>query len=70
MTFKKIFIAIFCLCLISSAIFIKVNDWKFYSLYFQYKYDLTQEYIEKKILDQLNNLMKEKLFLKKINLII
>ena len=48
MTFKKFFIAIFCLCLISSAIFIKVNDWKFYSLYFHQKYDLTQEYIEKK----------------------
>ena len=48
MTFKNFFIAIFCLCLISSAIFIKVNDWKFYSLYFQQKYNLTQEYIEKK----------------------
>ena len=48
MTFKNFFIAIFCLCLISSAIFIKVNDWKFYSLYFHQKYDLTQEYIEKK----------------------
>jgi len=48
MTFKNFFIAIFCLCLISSAIFIKVNDWKFYSLYFKKKYDLTQEYIEKK----------------------
>lgn len=48
MTFKNFFIAIFCLCLISSAIFIKVNDWKFYSLYFHQKYNLTQEYIEKK----------------------
>jgi len=47
MSLKKKISTIFFLFLIALAIFVKINDYKFYSIYFNKKIELTEKFIEK-----------------------
>ena len=53
---------ILLLIFIGAILFINHNSWKFYSIYFKKKYDLTEKYIEKK-----NNITTKRLDEGKIN---
>ena len=59
--FSKYSIVAIFLIIIGILLFINHNSWKFYSIYFKVKYDLTEKYIEKKNIRSLQQLDEGKI---------